>query len=94
MSLKERQRNIQNRKLHCVELLETIAAEFVVNLTLPSFKEDLCYARNLSATVSLNLSVIINLVQCSALCRMNVDFARVITTREGAYFVAYSGTVR
>ena len=39
--MKERQRNIQNRKLHCVEILKTIAAEFVVNLNLPSFKEDL-----------------------------------------------------
>ena len=67
MSLKERQRIIQNRKLHCVELLKTIAVEFVVNLTLPSFKEDLCYARNLSAAVSVNLPVVVNLVHCSAL---------------------------
>ena len=80
MSLKERQRNIQNRKLRCVELLKTIAAKCVVNLSLPSFNDDLLLC---SESFGYGLAQSSGGHKSCALLstvRMNVDFARVIET--------------
>ena len=73
-----------------MELLKTIAAEFIVNLNLPSFKEDLLLC---SESFGYGLAQSSGGQKSCALLstvRMNVDFARVITTSEGAYLGAYS----